>query len=218
MSGEREEKAVGGCVACLFCGKLASFGDKFCNSCGNYLLAPPVPGRAGAAPCREFRGIPPAFFPAGRPPVVGYPLPQVPAAAYPPGDTPRVARPVPPPPLAAPVAGGPQPPPAVTGAARSGWGRPAPPPSGTPAYRPPGRESKKAQDLATASVFCGIAGLTLLPVIAAAAAVVTGIMALSRLGSSQQPVEGEGLAAVGIILGAAGLAAAAILLVLLLAP
>ena len=77
----------------------------------------------------------------------------------------------------------------------------APPP---PPHAPP-----RTSGLAVAALACGIAGLTLLPVLASIAAVVLGIMARDEL-RHDPTLGGEGMATAGLVLGWIGVAFAAL--------
>jgi hypothetical protein len=82
----------------------------------------------------------------------------------------------------------------------------APPP---PPHAPP-----RTSGLAVAALACGIAGLTLLPVLASIAAVVLGIMARDEL-RRDPTLGGDGMATAGLVLGWIGVAFAALGVLLL---
>jgi len=80
---------------------------------------------------------------------------------------------------------------------------------------PPPHASPRTSGLAVAALACGIAGLTLLPVLASIAAVVLGIMARDEL-RRDPTLGGDGMATAGLVLGWIGVAFAALGLLLLL--
>lgn len=66
----------------------------------------------------------------------------------------------------------------------------------------PSPQKPKTSGLAIASLVCGIAAWTLLPIlVTAVAAVVTGQMAKKEIGSKQGAISGNGMATAGLILG-----------------
>ncbi|PZR54248.1 DUF4190 domain-containing protein [Xylanimonas oleitrophica] len=66
--------------------------------------------------------------------------------------------------------------------------------------------------LAVGALVCGIVGLTVVPVLGSIAAVVLGLMSLSRLRTSGQG--GKGLAVAGLVMGGVGVLGALLLVVL----
>ena len=66
--------------------------------------------------------------------------------------------------------------------------------------------AKPNSTLAIASLISGILGWTLLPIIGAPVAVITGHMAKSEIKKSKGQLAGEGMATAGLILGYAALA------------
>lgn len=77
-----------------------------------------------------------------------------------------------------------------------------------PPYAP-----RRTSGLAVAALACGIAGLTLFPVLASIAAVVLGIMARDEL-RRDPALDGEGMATAGLVLGWIGVALAALVFLL----
>ncbi len=209
MAEERETGKGPGCKVCLRCGKLVAAADKFCVSCGANLLAPPAPGQAGAVLPRDFRGVPPAYLPSRQPLAAGYPPSPARAAGHLLFSAKRGTNPV----IPAPQAGPPRR--HLPAQAMQEAKQPLPRPPLPPLRARKARTGGKAEDLAVASVISGIAGFTILPFVAAAAAIITGSMALKGMRSGAASA-GEALAMTGIALGVAGIIVAAVLVVLLL--
>ena len=69
--------------------------------------------------------------------------------------------------------------------------------------------------LAVVSLVFGVLGWTLLPGVAAVVAVVTGHLARAEIRRAPQPIEGDGLAIAGLVLGWLGIAFGLLLLMLL---
>lgn len=82
-----------------------------------------------------------------------------------------------------------------------------------PGYR--AAEGNDINGLAIASLCCGIGGFVLLPILSSIAAIILGMMALSRIRETGQI--GRGLAIAGIIMGAVGLLIYGLYLAILLA-
>lgn len=66
----------------------------------------------------------------------------------------------------------------------------------------PAQES--ASSLAIVSLVAGILGLTLVPFLGSILAIVTAIAARNEFRSSEAPVQGQGMATAGLVLGIAG--------------
>ena len=79
-----------------------------------------------------------------------------------------------------------------------------------PPYAP-----RRTSGLAIAALACGIAGLTLFPVLASIAAVVLGVMARDEI-RRDPTLDGDGLATAGLVLGWIGVAFAVLGLLLAL--
>jgi hypothetical protein len=72
---------------------------------------------------------------------------------------------------------------------------------------PPPAAPRRTSGLAIAALVCGIAGLTVFPVLASVAAVVLGILARDEL-RRDRALGGEGMATAGLVLGWIGVALA----------
>lgn len=90
---------------------------------------------------------------------------------------------------------------------------PAPAPLQYGSYQQPGGYVPQAipnSTLAIVSLVCGIVSWVVLPVLAGIAAVITGHMARNEIRQSGGRVSGDGLALIGLVLGYANLAVAAL--------
>lgn len=63
---------------------------------------------------------------------------------------------------------------------------------------------KPASNLSIVSLVAGILGLTLVPVVGSIVAIVTAVAARNEIRAGDGPLQGEGLALAGLILGIAG--------------
>lgn len=70
------------------------------------------------------------------------------------------------------------------------------------AAKQPAQES--ASSLSVVSLVAGILGLTLVPFLGSILAIVTAIAARNEIRSSEAPLQGQGMATAGLILGIAG--------------
>lgn len=87
---------------------------------------------------------------------------------------------------------------------------------GAPAYHPPPVAARRTDELAIVSLVCGIGSFAVLPLVAAIAAVVTGLVSLGRIKGDPKGLDGGGLAVAGIALGIANIAVIALFVVLAL--
>jgi hypothetical protein len=183
-----------GYAVCLRCGKLVPAAGSFCTACGADLKAPPSPGREGSTDVESFRN---SRQPGNAPPVPYPPLYQpsppnyresVPAQQQPYAGCqgPRQYQP--------PSPGYGEPQAAVTQQPYAGHPEPQ-------QLQPLTRARRKTDEIALASLLCGVASFILLPLIPAVAAIILGYMSRDRIRRSRGSLEGEGLAVAGIVMG-----------------